>query len=316
VIAFKRATLISLVCVTTLGLTGVGTTAHAAVAEPADQGARLDNLVTHAEVAAGVTVDSPAVDTKVQWSGDRVNVALHGGKTLSVTLPNTAVEGQWTTTPQGKLRAAQKSEKVVDVVEPAQDGVRLLSIINDKDAPSEFTYAVSLGAGSELKLDSKTGHGAVISADKKLGVDISPAWAVDAKGNDVPTHYELRGGKLVQVVEHTAGDFTYPIVADPKWNSRWFGGELIFNHKETAAIAVGGAGAAATILGSCSFIPVAGQTVCAAIGAALGLNAAYFAAMQAGGKCGKFYITLSPVPLYTPAPGGQRKGDLGCPRKQ
>jgi hypothetical protein len=34
VIAFKRATLVSLVCVTTLGLTGVGTTAYAADVKP------------------------------------------------------------------------------------------------------------------------------------------------------------------------------------------------------------------------------------------------------------------------------------------
>ncbi|WP_315636676.1 MULTISPECIES: hypothetical protein [Microbacterium] len=45
-----------------------------------------------------------------------------------------------------------------------------------------------------------------------------PAWAKDAAGNDVPTHYELAGNTLTQVVEHeelTEGQ--YPVVADPAY---------------------------------------------------------------------------------------------------
>ena len=35
---------------------------------------------------------------------------------------------------------------------------------------------------------------------------VAPAWAVDADGVSVPTHYELRGQQLVQVVEHRSAD--------------------------------------------------------------------------------------------------------------
>ena len=45
---------------------------------------------------------------------------------------------------------------------------------------------------------------------------ISAPWAVDAQGKPVPTHYELQGNKLTQVVDATK-DTTFPVTADPAW---------------------------------------------------------------------------------------------------
>lgn len=42
-----------------------------------------------------------------------------------------------------------------------------------------------------------------------------PAWAVDAKGASVPTHFEADGNVLRQVVSHTSAKVTCPVVADP-----------------------------------------------------------------------------------------------------
>lgn len=44
-------------------------------------------------------------------------------------------------------------------------------------------------------------------------------WARDAKGTPVPTHFEIDGTTLIQVVEHRSGEYTYGIVADP---DAWF----------------------------------------------------------------------------------------------
>ncbi|MFY1691303.1 hypothetical protein [Plantactinospora sp. WMMB782] len=117
------------------------------------------------------------------------------------------------------------------------------------------------------------------------------------------------------MVDHTERSYTYPIVADPTWNYRWFGGEIIFNRNETIAIATGGAGAGGSILAGCGWIPAAGQIICGALGVALGLNASYFAAMYAGGKCGKYFVYFTSVPPpFSPAPQGQSQGQVGCPR--
>jgi hypothetical protein len=50
---------------------------------------------------------------------------------------------------------------------------------------------------------------------------VAPAWALDADGDPVPTRYELRGNNLVQTVDHTGADFSYPITADPWWTTAY-----------------------------------------------------------------------------------------------
>ncbi len=51
---------------------------------------------------------------------------------------------------------------------------------------------------------------------------IAPAWPKDAVGNDLPTHYEIDGATLTQVVEHDSS-FTYPVTADPWAGINLFG---------------------------------------------------------------------------------------------
>lgn len=54
-----------------------------------------------------------------------------------------------------------------------------------------------------------------VKAQEKIAT-ISAPWAVDAQGKPVPTHYELQGNKLTQVVDATK-DTTFPVTADPAW---------------------------------------------------------------------------------------------------
>lgn len=60
------------------------------------------------------------------------------------------------------------------------------------------------------------------SSDNFVGA-VSPPWAKDAVGTLLPTHYEIEGETLTQVVEHAAG-ISYPVVADP-----WLGVRLFYN---------------------------------------------------------------------------------------
>jgi hypothetical protein len=153
----------------------------------------------------------------------------------------------------------------------------------------------------------------IISADKKDTVEVEPPWAVDTNGRSVPTHFEVRGAALVQVVDHHTGDFAYPIVADPKYKRRWFGtgGELVFNIRETRRGAQSG-GAIAGMLGGCAGIP-GGPAICAPLAAVLGVASGYFALMDDANKCAKFYHVGPPLPgNFTAAPGGQKRGDFGC----
>jgi hypothetical protein len=105
----------------------------------------------------------------------------------------------------------------VDVLDGA---IRQTYVIKDKDAPREFTVNYEGTEGLAYlefaKDDDGNTDGSVLLKDIDgnaiSAVDIP--WAKDANGNDVPTHYEIDGLKLTQVVEPNV-DAQYPIVADP-----------------------------------------------------------------------------------------------------
>ncbi|WP_297006681.1 hypothetical protein [uncultured Corynebacterium sp.] len=71
-------------------------------------------------------------------------------------------------------------------------------------------------------------------------------WAKDAEGKEVPTHFEVRGNSLVQVVDFDGNTF-FPVVADPRFNWDIVSGHAYLNKSETkqAAAAAGGGGLAA-----------------------------------------------------------------------
>ena len=112
---------------------------------------------------------------------------------------------------------------VANTVVPLIDGVQMLTTIASADAPTSFSYPVQLPQGGSVAL---TGDGSAVIADAAGNplVTTTAPWAVDANGAPVPTHYEIDGTSLVQVVDHTSKDFAYPIVADPSY-TYWWGGK-------------------------------------------------------------------------------------------
>ena len=62
--------------------------------------------------------------------------------------------------------------------------------------------------------DVGDGYFAILDSEGLPVAMIEPAWALDANGEAVDTHYEVAGNELVQIVNHGDGD-AYPIVADP-----------------------------------------------------------------------------------------------------
>lgn len=51
---------------------------------------------------------------------------------------------------------------------------------------------------------------------------VAPAWARDANGLSVVTHYEIDGNRVTQVVNHSGVAIAYPVVADPFWGTALF----------------------------------------------------------------------------------------------
>lgn len=98
-------------------------------------------------------------------------------------------------------------------LQATEGGVRSLIHIDSPAAPERFEFPLG-GDVTSLRL-TPDGGAEALAADGKVIALASAPWAVDAVGNSVPTHYEVDGSTLVQIVEHRGGDFTYGIVADP-----------------------------------------------------------------------------------------------------
>ncbi|QAV70047.1 hypothetical protein ESZ53_06115 [Salinibacterium sp. UTAS2018] len=110
---------------------------------------------------------------------------------------------------------------------PQDDGaVQLVTILDSSESPERFDYDFSSTSDVTLNLQE---NGMVIVLDEAggwLGGVASP-WAFDSEGTAVPTHFEVLGSTLTQVVEHQSGDFVYPISADPYANQNLWGSSSI-----------------------------------------------------------------------------------------
>jgi hypothetical protein len=129
-------------------------------------------------------------------------------------------------------------------VQATTQGFRIHTVLEDNAAATEITHDLTLPAGAKLVAagdmpqtdDAPAQAGAIFVVDANgatIGAFMS-AWAKDANGKDVPTHYEIRSGNLVQMVDHHAPEIAYPVVADPQFG--WVGWFPVikFNRYETS----------------------------------------------------------------------------------
>ena len=99
-----------------------------------------------------------------------------------------------------------------------KDGAQVLFKIDSPKSSHEKTFTIS--GDKELvsseALGADTGEVFVKNSDGSMHSSFDAPWAYDANGNSVPTHFEVSGNKLTQVVEPTS-ETAYPIVSDPDW---------------------------------------------------------------------------------------------------
>lgn len=98
-------------------------------------------------------------------------------------------------------------------------GVQVLTTIADDRAPTRFTYRLALPP--EHTLSSRDGIVEIVDERGRAAVTIAAPWAMDADGDAIPTAYEVDGDTLIQVIEHTTSDVSYPVVADPIFIAPW-----------------------------------------------------------------------------------------------
>lgn len=170
-------------------------------------------------------------------STDPVILTSDEGDKLEVQF-DPSVEAQGSLVADGSV-VYQQDNQVAQTAQPTDDGVRINTVITNSGAPEEYRHEIKLPDGVRMvtgaqleeltpeEFRTEPSHGIFFldEADQLVG-GISAPWAVDAAGNSVPTHYAIDGSTVIQYVEHKAGTYTYPIVADP-----WLGFSLISSAK-------------------------------------------------------------------------------------
>lgn len=176
--------------------------------------------------AVPLTVDSATGDV---WNGDRtVSIREDPDGLLSVEMPEEALGITLPVEHSGKRDSRGGSETTswedsdgvtfTPLVTPEGD-VQINTIIPDADAPQRYAYDLSIPDYSSV--EDTGGALLFLDADGNMIAGLAPAWAVDAAGQSIPTHFEVDGKTVTQVVEFTE-DAQFPIVADPFLGKKLF----------------------------------------------------------------------------------------------
>lgn len=306
----SRRTLVLAATGSALALAATGAPAGPALAEdqapPPDPSTALrDALADHPALVG--PKDSVSIDP----SDGSATVELSGGASAEIALPFADVE------PAGRLDAntalfVDEETDTTAAVQPLlTNGVRMLLTMGSDASPTRYEF--DLGADAPVVLSLGPDGGVQIS-DRDggdLGVVAAP-WAQDANGAPVPTHYEIEGTHLVQVVEHQGA--AHPVVADPSYQGDcgYVTCTVRFNRAKTLEASK-----------TAQFLSLIG-TACSALGPAAGVPCglaataeALYISYQAGeyyddGDCLKIKVSPGAVTAW---PQRLEHGDYNCTDK-
>lgn len=171
--------------------------------------------------------------------------------------------------------------------------LQISTVIAGAKAPTRYEYPID-APGQTLRLAAD--GSAFLSADDGIPtLYIASPWAKDANGNDVPTHYEVNGNTLSQVVDFTA-ETAFPVVADPSYGIYPWGYVVKFNKSDTKSMARSTDISTATAM--CGLIKnILGSVVCGLLGAkGLGAVLAPLYSAARHGNCVQSNQPWVPIP--------------------
>lgn len=225
------------------------------VLESSDQVA----VTQDSDSAASTQVNGTMVDVPKD-AKQGVTFGAEAGPRLDIELPNANQAGEGSQIAPGIVgyEANNGSSNAVQATEDG--GVRMLTIIDNPDAPTAYDYKITVPDGGSVQL-AQNGGAVILDFNGQLLSVVNAPWAKDATGKGVETWFTTDGKQLTQHVKHNVAGVIYPISADPSFSWGWTGVNVHFSRGETGYIAVGGTAALAHLVGG---------TLAAGIGAAGG----------------------------------------------
>lgn len=176
----------------------------------------LANAGDFAEIREGsVAFSSKYEGTEVRLpesATDSIEFLTSRGSRFGVKLPFAASGQAPVEIASGVVAYDNKNASVTVPIAKTDGSLQVTTILANPEAPTSYDYQFSLPKGARIMA---AGEGLVLMDGTRFLGAISVPWAKDANGRDVPTHYEVNGNTVTQVVEHKTQKFAYPIVADP-----------------------------------------------------------------------------------------------------
>lgn len=200
---------------------------------------------TDADSAVIVETDSGSVDIPKD-AADPVVFAAEGTPSIEITLPNSNSASDAKTIDDGVVAYAATDGSANAVQATEDGGVKMLTVIDNASAPTEYTYGITVPEGGSVELTSD-GGAVVLDSDNSPIAVVDTPWATDASGNSVETYFTTDGVSLTQHVLHTAEGVVYPVTADPRIYLHWWGISTYieqYNVNRLQALLTAGAGAA------------------------------------------------------------------------
>ncbi|WP_241703482.1 hypothetical protein [Leifsonia shinshuensis] len=161
----------------------------------------------------GVAVEATIDDVRLSIPTDAAD-GIELGEKIQIGLPFAAQAGDATASSIAGVVVYDNHNGSSTVPVITEDGIlQIHTVIANADAPQRYDYPIDPPAGASL-VQSPDGVVAVVTANGAPLTVFGDAWAKDANGDPVPTHYEVNGNTLTQVVE-TTEKTAFPVVADP-----------------------------------------------------------------------------------------------------
>lgn len=161
--------------------------------------------------SSGLTVRSPA-SQEVEEAAREAGANLSPEIRISATFA-TGVRAETEDT----VIAGTTHDDTALYIQPTAQGVRLMTVLGSRSAPSAFTYDLSLPDGTTAEVAPDGGLKLLDEGGRSAGYIRAP-WARDANGTALPTSYEWERGSLTQHVDVTDPRVAFPVVADPAWD--------------------------------------------------------------------------------------------------
>lgn len=156
---------------------------------------------------------------------EAVRIPAHAGEGVQlpisgVSLTPTDAQGNPLTGSEGTVVGASvvyaNTQTDADtLVKPMTDGFEIDSLLRSVDSPGELYFKVGVPAGAKLVSDASTTDGVRVVREGGTIATVSVPTAKDAAGAIVPVTMGVVGKELVLRVDHSAGEYDYPIVVDP-----------------------------------------------------------------------------------------------------